>query len=127
MLVIQNDTPFAARLLPWLDVDGVERAIVIVKATYAVDARGGLAVAAAQADVQLAAEPHGDPAKSSVRIASDVVPAKAGTDVAVVGSARAPRPEVKLDVELRVGPLRKALRVTGDRRWGRGPMGLRAS
>jgi hypothetical protein len=126
MLEVKNATPFMARLFPWLDVAGTDHAIVVLKATFALSARG-LSPADEQVDVQLADVHFGDPASSSVRYASDVAPEKRGTDVAIVGAARAARPVTALDLDVRAGPLRKALRVTGDRAWERGPAGLRAS
>jgi len=53
---------------------------------------------------------------------------KPGTDVVLVGHAYAgARPEARVDVSLDVGPLRKIVRVTGDRVWTRAGMAWIAS
>jgi hypothetical protein len=53
-------------------------------------------------------------------IDGDIVPIKAGCDLAVMGPAVAyppGRPVESMDVSLRIGELRRALRVFGDRAW----------
>jgi hypothetical protein len=49
----------------------------------------------------------------------DLVRTKTTTDVIVLGHAYAPhgQPVTKLDIQVRVGPVHKRLRVTGDRIW----------
>jgi len=60
--------------------------------------------------------PHGDPATTSLRYACDVVPVRGGTDVAVVGHAYG-RGRKEVEVGFRLGPLEKALLVSGPRVW----------
>jgi hypothetical protein len=54
-----------------------------------------------------------------LKFESDLVPFKPRTDVVLVGHAYAPhgRPAKVVDVEIEVGPIRKKLRVFGDRAW----------
>jgi hypothetical protein len=66
--------------------------------------------------VRLADEHHGDPACTSLRYASELVPSRRGTDVAVVGHAYGRgRPEI--EAGFRVGALEKMIRVLGPRLW----------
>jgi len=113
-----NVTPFAAALAPSQDVEGRDVAVAVVKATFRFTARGEVAPAPpeAQVPVFLADVPHGDPATTSLRSACDVVPARAGTDVAVVGHAYG-RGRKELEVGFRVGALEKWLVVSGPRVW----------
>src|SRR5262249_26571503 len=60
---------------------------------------------------------------TSARYEADSSPPKLGTDVVLVGQAHSDRPVTELDVGLQVGPVRKVLRVFGDRVWYRGPLG----
>lgn len=123
MLQIENATPFAAKLMPLPDREGVETLYTIVKGTFTLAPRP--AVADAQVPVSLVEAYHGDPATSSVRVPSDVALEKPGTDVLLHGSAWSPaeRPVTSLDVRLRVGPLERWVRVFGDRHWDTTPTG----
>lgn len=64
----------------------------------------------------------GEPGASSLRYDTDLVHTKPATDVILHGQAYAPNGEPVDDllVAMRVGPLRKGLRVVGDREWGKG-------
>jgi hypothetical protein len=120
MLEIQNRTPFPALVVPALDGEGVEQAVVVLKATYALRGGGELAPAESQVPLALGDTHHGEPGSSSVRYASDLGPERPGTDVVLIGHAYAlGAPVSTLDVDLRVGPLRKVVRVHGDRHYHR--------
>jgi hypothetical protein len=60
----------------------------------------------------------GDPARDAVKLESDLVPWKPGTDVVVVGKAHAPRGKRArfFDAGIQVGAVRKAVRIFGDRK-----------
>ena len=62
---------------------------------------------------------YGEPDQSSIKSPSDVSLMKPGTDVLLIGKAYAPggRPTTWMDVGVTVGPLRKTVRVFGDRVW----------
>jgi hypothetical protein len=64
---------------------------------------------------------NGKPDASSPRNAPEADFIKPATDVALLGHAHAPggKPVARLDVSLRVGPVRKTVRVFGDRQWRR--------
>jgi hypothetical protein len=121
MLAIKNRTPFAAAIVPGLDKDDFDTATVVVKGTFVLGAGARtLAVAEEQDPITYGDEHFGDPASSSVKRESDTCPTKRGTDVVLTGHAYAPRGKAKtVDVLLAAGPVRKAVRVFGDRRWFR--------
>lgn len=129
MFEIKNRTPFRVALVPTLDVQGRDGAVVVVKATFALGRRGeALALAAEQVDIVRADAYRGEPGRSSLVHAAEGSPAKPATDVVLVGHAHAPlRPARELDVVLAVGPVKKTVRVFGDRRWVRGAAGLSPS
>ncbi|MGH7504383.1 MAG: DUF2169 family type VI secretion system accessory protein, partial [Longimicrobiales bacterium] len=94
----------------------------VVKATFTIAAQGGrprVLVADEQLPIVVAPEYHGEPGASSVKRPSDVSLEKPGTDVLLLGSARAPNgePVRTLDVGIAVGPVRSHVRVYGDRFW----------
>jgi hypothetical protein len=121
---IDNRTPFAAERGWVRDREGAEVWLVAVKCTFDIRPDGTTAVAAKQPPVLRVPEFHGEPGQSSIKYESDLVQTKTTTDIILVGHAYAPggRPVTELDVGFRVGPVRKVLRVTGDRTWQ--PMGI---
>lgn len=120
MWQVDNRTPFAAERSWVRDRNGAEVWLVAVKATFDIRLDGSTAVAKEQPPVLRVPEYHGEPGHSSIRYDADLVLTKTTTDVIVVGHAYAPhRTEVaELDVGFRLGPVRKLIRVFGDRRWG---------
>jgi hypothetical protein len=110
--------PYAATLAPCQDRDGRDVLLALVKATFRFTARGEVAAAPrdAQVPVHVADVPWGDPATTSLRYASDVVPARSGTDVAVVGHAWG-RGRTEVEAGFRVGSLEKTVVVSGPRVW----------
>lgn len=121
---VTNRTDGKHLALPMKDKDGNGRLVVIVKYTYRTTPRGALerdddGPAPHPVDV-----PNGDdPAKSSIKIPSDVFDFKPGTDVVIVGDAH-PRPGAShVDVMLRMGPIAKTVRAHGLRVWQRGMLG----
>ena len=113
-----NLTAFASGLGFCQDRDGRELAVAVIKATFRFDARGRVEVASPgeQLPVLLADQHHGDPARTSVRYASDIVPAKRGTDVAVVGHAYG-HGKTLVEAGFCVGGLEKIVVVCGPRVW----------
>lgn len=111
----KNATPFAFEPIFVGNEDGRPVLVPLVRATFDITP-AGLVVAAAQAPVCLAGEPYGDPETSSYRYEPECLLPKPATDVVLVGSAAAPRPGVtEVLVAFQVGPLRKGVRVVGDR------------
>ena len=124
---IENETPFAFAPVFVADEDGRPVIVTIVKATLAVGRGGRVGIAAKQEPVDFAGKYYGEPAVNSVRREPEVAFTKPGTDCVLQGHAVSPRPTTQLDVGFRVGPLLKAARVTGDRRFEAGLLGARIS
>ena len=128
MLQLDNRTSYAAERALLADLDGSEIWVVAVKATFDLSS-GRPVVAAEQVPVCLVDEYNGKPGESSLKYESDLVYRKPGTDVVVNGHAYAPngKKAKRLDATVQVGPVRKTVRVYGDRHWRRAIVGLRAS
>ncbi len=119
MWQVENRTAFAAERGWVRDRNGAEVWIVAVKCTFDILPDGRAEVAPEQPPVLRIAEHHGDPGTSSVKYEADLVLTKTATDVVVVGHAYAPngRSTTQMDVGFAVGPVRKIVRVFGDRVW----------
>jgi hypothetical protein len=117
MLQLINQTPFKATISVLPDAAGVDTLYVVVKAT--VTLRPDLSLADVQVPPVLADEYYGDPATSSLRAPSDLHIGKPGTDVLLIGSARATdgRSVESLHVSMTVAGRHKRILVTGDRVW----------
>jgi hypothetical protein len=112
---LDNATPFAVEPLFLADEDMRPILVPIVKATYSLSERGPM-IAEEQLPVNAAGEPYGDPAESSYRYEPECAFAKVATDVVLVGSAVAPkRGTTEMLVAFQVGPVKKGVRVVGDR------------
>lgn len=115
-----NATPFAAQELFLADEEGRDLLVVVMKATY--DLRPGepLALAEEQAPVELKGSWNGEPGESSPRYDADIAPLKLATDVVLLGHAYPDRRGATwVDAGFQVGPVRKIVRVFGDRWWYR--------
>lgn len=127
MLQFKNHTPFVGSIALLPDTDAIDTMIAVVKGTFTLGPEPQ--VAAAQVPVAAAPEYWGDPATSSMKAVPELLLAKPGTDVLVVGSAWAPggRPVQELAVGVQVGALQQVARVTGDRTWRRTAAGYAMS
>lgn len=116
---IVNDTPFQVEVLPMKGPGNRTFLVIIVKGTF--DIRPGeIAEASAeQIPVAFGDEVYDEKEGGSVKFESDIVPSKPRGDIVLVGKAYAPdgRPTESTDVSLRVGNIRKTIRVIGDRHW----------
>ncbi|MDP1861343.1 MAG: DUF2169 domain-containing protein [Gemmatimonadaceae bacterium] len=121
---IDNRTPFAFAPLFIADEEGRPVISTIVKATFDVSSRGVVTVAEKQEEVDFGGKHHGEPGKSSVRIDPEVAFIKPTTDCVLLGHATSVRPTNFMDVSFGVGPVFKNARVTGDRWWVQGAIGL---
>jgi hypothetical protein len=119
MLQFKNGTPFQGTIYLMPDPEGIDTIFAVVKATLMLGER--LALAEKQLPVTLADAYHGEPGKTSIKTPSDVSLTKPATDVLLLGTAYAPRGRrtTQMDVSLAAGPLRKTVRVFGDRVWER--------
>jgi hypothetical protein len=117
LLQITNRTPFRTATLYWQDEQGRAKLTIIVKATFAMGTP--VTIAREQVAIYTRDVPHDGGPGASVRFESDLVPQKPRADVVLVGRAHAPqhRAVTQLIVGLRVGNLRHAVAVFGDRTW----------
>jgi hypothetical protein len=115
---IENKTPFAFEVLFLVDEEFRPLVVPVIKGTFEIrDARCHLAEK--QLPVNVSGEHWGeDPETSSYKYEPEVAFFKPATDVVLVGQAYAPGGRaMEMDVTLAVGPLRKALKVFGERQW----------
>ena len=115
---IQNLTPFAFEAAFAFDEEGRQLLVPIIKATYAIQNNESVGIAEKQVPVSLSGEYWGKPEESSYRYEPEVAFIKPSTDVVLIGSAYAQKVgSTQVDVGLYVGPLKKVVRVIGDRYW----------
>src|ERR1035438_245294 len=113
---IVNRTPFAFAASIAADEEGCPLLVPIVKASYDILPDGTLPVAEKQMPVTLAGKCYGEPGVSSYQYEPEGAFMKPATDVALIGSAHAPTVRAtEVYVSLRAGPLKKTVRVVGDR------------
>ena len=126
MWALKNRTSYAAERNWTRDKQGVHHWLVAVKATFDIRPGGKLSLADEQPPPVLAPEFRGDPAKSSLRLDSDLMAVKPGTEILIDGCAHAPkgRPAATVPVSLRIGDIEKTLVVHGPRAYYRGAMGM---
>ncbi|MCC6418735.1 MAG: DUF2169 domain-containing protein [Gemmataceae bacterium] len=121
---VNNATPFALESLFVADEEGRPLLVPVVKATYVIHPREGLALAEKPVPVNAAGQFWGDPDTSSYKYEPEVAFIKPATDVVLIGHAHAPKKgTTEVNVTLRVGPLEKAVRVVGDRLWTKAFLG----
>lgn len=116
---LENETPFAFDMMGLADEEGRPLLLLVVKATYAFG-ESGLDLADKQVPVKWGGEPWGKPGESSDKYEPEAAFIKPATDVVLIGHAY---PQQKGATEglvaLQVGPLKKAVRVVGERTWFR--------
>lgn len=120
MLEIRNKTPLNVELVPGLDKNGLDYAIVIMKAKFTIVANTRtLFFSDEPASIFLADEYYEEPGKSSIRYGTDASLVKLTTDVIVNGQAYAPgnKPAYMVDVAVEFANQSKSCRVFGNRYW----------
>jgi hypothetical protein len=122
---VDNETPIVVEPLMLLDEDGRPALTIVAKLSFEIGGGGVLRPLATQPPVSMGGEAYFPESEiSSYRLEPEFAPIKLATDVAVIADAHAlGRPAPVVDVGVSVGPLVKAARVFGDRRWL--PHGLR--
>jgi hypothetical protein len=120
MLQFKNSTPFRGAIMLLPDKDGIDSLYTVVKGTFTLGERPALADD--QVPVTVTQEFYGEPDRTSIKSPSDVSLMKPGTDVMLIGNARAPGgyPSTWMDVQLTVGTIQKIVRVFGNRHWRTG-------
>jgi hypothetical protein len=116
---IDNRTPFVVDALPFPGPEDRPVLTVMVKGTFTILPDAPAATADAQLPLAYADELLDEEKPGSLRFAADAVPFKPRADVALLGKAHVPpgKKTRALDVSLRVGKLKKVIRIFGDRRW----------
>lgn len=121
---VLNRTPFSVTPLFLSDNELRPVLVPLVRATFVIQPDGALTLHEEPMAAQLAGEFWGDPMTSSYKFEPECAFFKPATDVALIGHACATRPgTTELQAGLRVGPLQKVVRVTGDRVMSRRPGG----
>lgn len=122
MLQLNNGSRFAPLIQVLPDRDAVDTLYVVVRGTFTLTPVPELA--AEQPPPRAADVYWGEPGASSLKYAGDIHVGKLGTDVALVGSAHAPRGRAVTEMltAVSVAGRRKVVRVVGDRTW-RGSVG----
>ncbi|MFM0521675.1 MULTISPECIES: DUF2169 domain-containing protein [Caballeronia] len=126
MWSVANPTPFAADYQWGMDKNGNRIWMIVVKATFDIQSDGRCRLAVKNEPVRQVAQPYGEFGQSSLQYETDLLGVKPTTDILVMGDAIAPRGRAvtALEVSLRAAAIHKRLRVTGDRVWLRGVLGL---
>lgn len=115
---IENQTPFETTALPMMGRGGCNTLTVIVKATFAFDG-GKVELAPDQTPIAYGDLLYDKEEGGGIAYETDLVPFKPKTDVVLSGKAYAPNnePAEIVNVALKVGPVKKQLRVFGRRLW----------
>lgn len=122
MLEIRNHTPFSVALVPGMDSQCNDYAVVVIKGSFdIVPTQSALLLANEQSPVIFADKFSGAPGASSLLYESDCALLKRATDIVVLGHAQAPgsAPVTELNVNIQVGNIALTRRVFGDRFWGK--------
>lgn len=114
---VKNETPFAFEFMGLPDEDGRSLLLLLVKATYSLKGPSPW-LEEEQVPVSWTGEPWGTPGESSDKYEPEGAFFKAATDVALIGHAYPPQKGATEGlVALQVGPLKKVVRVVGERVW----------
>jgi hypothetical protein len=125
MPAIENNTPYAAKVLGLFDNDARDQRVVVVSATFEAVPGQDLAVADEQLSVDSVDRHRGDPAITSIVYPSQMAYAKSMIDLIVTGHAYPPkgRRVDSMSIGVRVADIKKVLLVSGDRFWRMTPAG----
>ncbi|MFK7991852.1 MAG: DUF2169 domain-containing protein [Sandaracinaceae bacterium] len=118
---VRCHSPFVPQVFKSKDKHGTPHDVFVVKATYDIVEGRRIKISQEQEPLTMADDYFGEVNVTSVSRESDLAPFKPRTDLVVVGDAHAPggRPTASWIAEVRMGEVRKAIRVTGPRRWRR--------
>lgn len=128
MFISANSTSFLAEGFTSIDKNCLKSFVVVVRATYDVDADGRCTLSELQSPFVHADTHYGDPETTSVRAESDFVSIKPRPEVLLDAFAMPPQGRGdSIEVALLGPTLDKRAIVTGERHWVRSAFGLRAS
>jgi hypothetical protein len=116
---IENATPYRIEALPMMGPEEKPIVTVVVKGTFQILENQTVSTADDQMPVVYGDELYDPDNGGSVKFESDLVPFKPKADIVLTGRAHAPRniPVPSLPVTLRVGHMKKSLKIFGDRQW----------
>jgi hypothetical protein len=115
---IENHSPFAFEALILSDEEGRPVLVGVVKATYVLDRTGRPAIAGKQLAVNILGQSYGQSGTSSYKYEPETAFVKPATDVVLIGRAYPSGTGcIECDVRFQVGPVRKTVKVVGDRYW----------
>ncbi len=129
MFISANSTPYLAEGFTSIDKMCAKSFVVVVRATYDVDADGTCKISDRQSPFVYADAHYGDPEATAVRAESDFVPIKPRAEILLDAVAMVPGGGAAESVEVALlgSSLNKRAIVTGERRWCRGPFGMRST
>ncbi len=118
-MILRNYTPFLPLFFESCDLQDRDFGVLVLRGTFDILPGATLRPNPQQAPIVEADVWHGEPNLSSVYLESDLAPFKPQTDILVNAVAHAPggRPLPDWNINVRVGPVCKALHVTGPRAW----------
>lgn len=112
-----NNTPLAAIALEQWRPNGSTMAVVVARARIGVEPDGSQFID--ESELVLADSFEGDPHRTPMREASDLIPFKSGADVTLKATLHAPEPREQLHAAIRLGDLYTEFRGHGARHWYR--------
>ncbi|WP_339720042.1 DUF2169 domain-containing protein [uncultured Paraglaciecola sp.] len=127
---VKNTTAFHFEPLFLQDEEMQPLFVGLVKAAFRIqpDSMGPVIPMKEQIAPVLAGEKYGEPEKSSYKYEPECVPFKPNTDTVLIGTARAPTPNMtQFDCGFRVGDCLQLARIFGDRFWHKTKLGMTMS
>src|SRR5690348_16199420 len=112
---IDNPTKLVVEPVFLTDEEARPQLVAVIKGTWSFG-EDGLKLLEEQPPVLLAGEYYGDPETSSFKYEPEATRLKLATDVVLLGHAHG-NGRTDVIAGLQVGPLKKAVRVVGDRAW----------
>ncbi|MCH8543021.1 MAG: DUF2169 domain-containing protein [Alcanivorax sp.] len=130
MLVLLNESPYAAGLYSGHTRDRRYQHTLVVKASFQFALDGNLALLPSQPPVVLADSHHDDATCSSLAQASEIAPFKQGAEFYLFGTAHAPtQTDISMHVSMSLQTAQqrchKQLLVMGEHEWEKGLLGNR--
>lgn len=125
MWMVINNTPYETDRSWIQDKNANKIWIVVVKATFDIKADGSTRLSDYQMPILRMGHASGELGQSSLVYEADLLGLKPVTDILINGNvwAAGGKPKQVVDVQMSVGPIRKRLRVFGDRFWDTGLIG----
>ncbi|TDK28873.1 DUF2169 domain-containing protein, partial [Rhizobium deserti] len=114
----RNSTQFAAIGFEQAHRDGEDMGVLAVRGRYKIGDDGSLVLAPEQ-DLVLVDEYDGDPHRTPMLKAADLIPYKPATDISVIGKTYAPKSKAATEwlAGIRIGELSHVVRANGPRHW----------